>query len=227
MKTKLLYFSLVFIFSFSKIHALEITNASLQATASNTVLSVSIYHNDLTFYTTHQVFVEGTVVKVRICYQKTPFNAITEETDNLVLTDLPNGTFTFLVEAYFTNDEGICDYVDLQAQVGASEVLFPLVDAVVLGTETLSSDNDFTFQVVPNPARETVSVLFSDFLSNVHICIYDSAGKQIRKSIQSTSDSNVKLDVRDLKSGLYFISIFSEERHVLTRKLVVVHELLR
>lgn len=223
MKTKLLYFIVLFTLGFSKIHAFEITNASLQTTASNTVLSVSIFHHDLTFYVAHQVFVEGTVVKVKICYQKTPFNAITEETDNLELTDLPTGAFTFLVEAYFTNDFGDCDYVDLQAQAGASDVLFPLVHTVVLGTETIPSGNYFAFQVVPNPARETVHVLFSEFLSNVHICIHDSTGKQILKSIQSAFDANVQLDLRDLKNGLYFISIFSEERHVVTRKLVVVH----
>jgi hypothetical protein len=167
--------------------------------------------------------VEGTVVKVKICYQKTPFNAITEETDNLVLTNLPSGNFSFLVEAFFTNEMGNCDYVDLQAQAGADDVVFPLVDAVTLGIETIGVNKDFSFKLFPNPAHSEVNIAFTENLTDVRICIYDYTGKYIKKRVSSSFASNLLIDVRDLENGLYFLSIFSGERYVQTKKLVVVH----
>ena len=83
----------------------------------------------------------------------------------------------------------------------------------------------FDFFVFPNPAKRTANIQFN--LANnkdrVDIGLYNVVGKQVKEVYQGALNSgsqNFLVAVNDLSSGIYFISIISDDRKV-TQRLVV------
>jgi hypothetical protein len=74
--------------------------------------------------------------------------------------------------------------------------------------------------IYPNPANSYINI---DNLSaeNCIINIYNSNMQQI-KSTQSNGSNNVKVDFKELASGVYFCRITSESRVLLTKKIVII-----
>ncbi len=72
------------------------------------------------------------------------------------------------------------------------------------------SDNIYT--VSPNPASEFININSTQIAKKVSIRIYDAAGQQVKKlSNLVFINGNLRVDVRNFKTGSYFIEIQSSE----------------
>ena len=87
-------------------------------------------------------------------------------------------------------------------------------DEDITTTKAVLSENDFSF--APNPA---VDYILLSNLKGDRIVIHDATGKkQISTSIR---ESEKRLNVSSLSSGMYFITKESEENRI-TKKLVIL-----
>lgn len=83
---------------------------------------------------------------------------------------------------------------------------------------------DFSFDIFPNPANNTVNVKISGELivSNVHI--YDLTGKLVKSTEISNDDlspsTTTQIDISSLQSGVYIVKLIDQDR-VSTEKLIV------
>ena len=81
--------------------------------------------------------------------------------------------------------------------------------------------NKFDFEIFPNPAREVVSLQFSVHrFQSATIEIYDLNGKKLLKKQIHAGTKELKLDVSNLKSGIHFCKI-STEQYSVTKKLLI------
>ncbi|MEW4922564.1 T9SS type A sorting domain-containing protein [Algibacter sp. 2305UL17-15] len=112
-----------------------------------------------------------------------------------------------------------------------AEIYFDFNPAVITNTfetefiTTLSNTDfkDFEFSMFPNPAKNTVELKFNKLNNNnnnIHTAIYDIQGKLILNSDNQLKNSNIKLDVSALKSGIYFLKV-TDGMYKLTQKLII------
>lgn len=96
------------------------------------------------------------------------------------------------------------------------------------GTETdVDSDKKaempLSFDLFPNPASNIVSIVFEEnYEKSVNILVTDLAGKIQNVEIISRADGNLSLDISNLSTGVYFISVSSNEQ-TKTKKLIVTN----
>ena len=88
------------------------------------------------------------------------------------------------------------------------------------GTSTSVTDieNKRIIDIYPNPSLGFVNVFSSD-LNNFDINIINCLG-QIVFSQKNVIDSNIKLDLNSLKSGVYTLSIF-DQNNMISRKIII------
>jgi hypothetical protein len=75
---------------------------------------------------------------------------------------------------------------------------------------------DLAFRIYPNPFDDYVVIEMADY--PVEYQITDYSGKLLKSGI--ISDSQAQLDISDLVSGVYTLSLMSQEQTLLTRKLI-------
>jgi hypothetical protein len=84
--------------------------------------------------------------------------------------------------------------------------------------------NNYSLSVFPNPASEFIKVNLNEITNNKNttIEIIDILGKTSKKLLlnQVISNDN-KIDVSDLKKGLYFCKVFISEDIILTKKFII------
>jgi len=75
----------------------------------------------------------------------------------------------------------------------------------------------------PNPANAFVSIKYSvnDYSQKGKIVFYDMLGKSVKEVILQDKQGNVKINVSDLNSGVYFYTFVVNEKAILTKKLVI------
>ena len=83
----------------------------------------------------------------------------------------------------------------------------------------------YDFYVFPNPVNSIANVQFnlSEFKDNIEIGIFDMVGKKVRNLYNGSLNAGSQefsVDVSDLSSGVYFVSLISHDRMV-TQKMVV------
>lgn len=77
-----------------------------------------------------------------------------------------------------------------------------------------------SYSVYPNPATNLLTVDVSNIESNTVLKIYDIVGKEV-KSIELINGKN-QMDVSNLNSGIYFYTIFKDNKSIIeTKKLVI------
>lgn len=79
-------------------------------------------------------------------------------------------------------------------------------------------------EVFPNPAMNFVNIrLYNLPLKNNAVTVTDIQGKQV-VALSSVSGNNIRLDVRGLGSGSYFVRILTESGEVVQSKFVVANQ---
>lgn len=86
-------------------------------------------------------------------------------------------------------------------------------------------NHQISFSIYPNPASETVNISLKGIQWNnkATISITDITGKTISQKAVSLNDINqdISLNVRSLKTGIYFIKLEGDNLQVITQKLII------
>ena len=106
--------------------------------------------------------------------------------------------------------------------VYGSEVNGISEESVYVSLNTLpASELEGIGQVYPNPANKLAQISFSKELSaDVNIKLVNAKGQVILFDKAKKGDTNLKIDVSKLKSGIYWL-IFNSENGSTARKIVV------
>ena len=63
------------------------------------------------------------------------------------------------------------------------------------------------FSIIPNPAKNFATIIFSKSVDKATIGVYDISGKQVIIQSLSGSTNSYKINTQSLKSGLYVIKV--------------------
>lgn len=86
---------------------------------------------------------------------------------------------------------------------------------------TAQCENDeFTFEIFPNPANDIVNVIVSNGSTTANAIEFTDLNGKILNSILLNGDSVVQLNVQHLSTGVYFISTKDQEGKLQVRRLV-------
>ncbi len=91
------------------------------------------------------------------------------------------------------------------------------------GCNYIGLDKSFSsnLQIFPNPAKGQVKIKFSNSKPNDLIfSLYDLNGKQISPAELQTNTNEIELDIHQLKSGIYFLEISSNNKKAI-KKLII------
>ena len=138
---------------------------------------------------------------------------------------LSNFYRTFL----FTN-RGATD----SALMSVSEVEDNATERTKLNTETVVhaeeqlyiSDKITVSNIYPNPAHEyaEMDVTIYTGLKEAKIIIYNVLGSQMSELTINKNEKKIRLNTRDLPSGLYFYQLSVDGKKVATKKMIVRHQ---
>jgi hypothetical protein len=211
MKKLLLLSALLFLFTTSKSQNLNCANFCVLNIAIDTVqdeLNVKIYNGDSNFIN-YPIVVVTDALGDTVGNINNQFYFFGQNSGDTVihvipttLDSLPSG---FTGSVYLT--DGLWDTTCMFS--------YPMTCSV--GIHELAYSNSIS--VYPNPATDNFTVESNKLQnSNAVISIYDVTGKLIRS--YSTSNNKLIINREGLESGLYFISIVSEEK-MLRSKVVM------
>lgn len=83
---------------------------------------------------------------------------------------------------------------------------------------SVEEDNLANFKMIPNPATSLLNIQFSEVISRGDIEVFTLLGKQVAtKTFENTRE--VQMDIANLASGLYLVSIRSENT-IQTRRFI-------
>ena len=85
-----------------------------------------------------------------------------------------------------------------------------------LSTDDFIYAEKTSFSMYPNPTSEYFKI--NDINSNVQVNIFDLQGRLV-KSIMYSSD--MKINIKDLNSGTYFVSIKNTNEQITAKKLII------
>ena len=102
-----------------------------------------------------------------------------------------------------------------------------LISAVgIVGQETEIPDSYKLFQNYPNPFNSGTIISFSvPKTSQIKIVIYDILGREVKVVCNNNFTAgkyNVKLDMTEFVSGIYFYSLYNEGNLISTKKLILI-----
>lgn len=80
---------------------------------------------------------------------------------------------------------------------------------------------EVSINAYPNPATNNVTFKFNNVASSTNIVIYDVLGKKVESIAIMNTKGNVNVDVSNLNKGVYFYSIISKDKALVTKKLVI------
>ncbi|MDN3620016.1 T9SS type A sorting domain-containing protein [Polaribacter undariae] len=92
-------------------------------------------------------------------------------------------------------------------------------DIGIAGTLLVSTLSKGQFTIFPNPANEELSINFGEAQQTLEIEIFAALGKSVKK-VKESNVLNSKLSVSNLSSGIYFLSITSENTKQ-TKKIII------
>ncbi len=128
-----------------------------------------------------------------------------------------NGRFRFQCDASANADRVYIDEVIITGNGSGSRLSGESTSdiSLVSGKTMLSDLDDLGYEVFPNPATSSLSIRTEDNINEIKII--SLTGQLIRT--QTIQSDHVTLDIAELKTGLYLLSIETDEE-VLTQKFV-------
>ncbi|MCB2196271.1 MAG: T9SS type A sorting domain-containing protein [Bacteroidetes bacterium] len=157
-------------------------------------------------------------------------NIESEEHRNVLRTMIPDAAGTLVEKEWFTGDNVIVyDTWSIPDDVNQDSLM---TIVFVQDEETkeiyqaeyadqfsaITSDNDLTdqnitsYSVYPNPSKEFIYINLNEVLLNeANVNIYDGIGKLMKSDIIPKGESSIRMDVKDLPAGIYYISLKSEK----------------
>jgi hypothetical protein len=77
----------------------------------------------------------------------------------------------------------------------------------------------YEFDVFPNPASETITVLLPEVESGASLILYNAEGRKVIE--QKISNSSFQLDIKALKKGNYLLKIMNGD-YTANKKIVII-----
>ena len=74
--------------------------------------------------------------------------------------------------------------------------------------------------IAPNPAKDILTVTFDNSYSQIALTICDQAARVVRTETIPSNTTSYTLDLQNLKSGVYFITIKADD-NISTHKVVI------
>lgn len=149
----------------------------------------------------------------KTCHQ--PFNPQIIET-NLVSAGSANEKFDVLY-----NNDGNTDPANASFHIyedgNSADYITLTLDTETAGVNDISQTGDIT--IYPNPANDYFSIKLPDNIKNPELKISNIIGKTVLKT--SINSSKTKVNIKDLPSGIYFVSVISNGIIIDTKKLIV------
>lgn len=108
-----------------------------------------------------------------------------------------------------------------------SEKKSPAVEAQLKAEELLFvSDKISVSNVYPNPASEYAEIDFtiSTGLRDARLTFYNVLGSQIQEFTLNKNDRKLRVNTRDMPTGLYFYQLSVDGKKVATKKMLVRHQ---
>ncbi len=134
-------------------------------------------------------------------------NGVIRSLDNgenfeLINSGLPGGPM-----GYMTIDNNGYLYITSEFQ---SNFIAKTIETTVDITESKVKISNSRLLIYPNPVTDIINInLYTGFTNTPRLtfCIYDQYGKQCVNRTMNTIDDHIQIDVSNLKTGIYFISI--------------------
>lgn len=82
-------------------------------------------------------------------------------------------------------------------------------------------DTGFSATIAPNPTRQKQNIVYLDFLDKGRVVNYDELGKEIKEVSLDRSKKQTKIDLSDQASGLYFYELYTGNRKIGEKKVLV------
>ena len=92
-------------------------------------------------------------------------------------------------------------------------------DIGLAGTLSLTDQSVYKLSIFPNPVRDNFSINFGEAQRTLEIEIFTTLGKSVKK-VKESNVSNTTINVSNLSSGIYFLSIISEKTKQ-TKKIII------
>jgi hypothetical protein len=93
---------------------------------------------------------------------------------------------------------------------------FELVFTPLL-TQTGKMDLKSELRLIPNPASEFSTLIFSPENGEIRMEIFDETGKQVNQKVFDGSRGQANLDLRELPSGIYLLKLIGKSAPKITR----------
>jgi len=116
-------------------------------------------------------------------------------------------------DSLFITTDGVyeCKVIDPNSKCPLDTTTFLVqFDCGVIGIEEINSDNYWS--LFPNPASETVTIMFSKDVIQDQILIYNLIGRLTKVIAASTK---TKIDISDLQDGIYFVRLKNDRKPAL------------
>jgi Secretion system C-terminal sorting domain len=97
-------------------------------------------------------------------------------------------------------------------------VFYVQFDAALSVSE--STANPISLNAYPNPANNSINIAVENFNEKATLKIVDALGITV-KTAQVNGDANLKFNTTDLRAGVYFYSLVSNNKTILTRRIVI------
>ena len=104
-----------------------------------------------------------------------------------------------------------------QRQFDQVVTIDPDVECTTTSTEDLMRQADWL--IFPNPAREVLNMQWSDRVGEVELQLWDHLGRLLRK--ERVWGANIQWDIRDLESGLYWVTWRSGKEQLVQKVQVI------
>ena len=87
---------------------------------------------------------------------------------------------------------------------------------------TLGVEDNITakFSLYPNPAKDSVTVIFSDDIKETQVSLYNISGKLVKNYTPTIINNRVVLDLSGFSSGFYIVSI-NTLKGIVTKRLIL------
>lgn len=126
-----------------------------------------------------------------------------------------DGSWLAAIEGY--NFPGVNPFLFVKYDsTGCDSSLSYCADVYSVGLKSLSAGKE-KIRVFPNPARNEIHLEIADS-EETELCIIDIYGKDVRKEKVTQSQ---KVDVSDLKAGMYILNFTKDNENVYTTKIII------
>lgn len=134
---------------------------------------------------------------------------------------LESNTSEVITYKYMANNIG---YPVMQFNSNLDSTEYTMMNYVYdagVGTRELSSVDEISFQIYPNPAQDVIHLIIQDLEAKGELAIYSMLGKQLYSNLVIADQKNIDIDVSAYPAGVYQMVLRTDKNALATKKFVV------